>query len=88
MYSDTVCVNPGQPHSCANNFGLFLMKKQKGLNGLDGILGLAPHKEGKGPSYIKTLADQGKIGQEVISFQINLANTKHPSFVTIGGTDP
>jgi hypothetical protein len=26
MYSDRVCVNPGQPHSCADNFGLFLMK--------------------------------------------------------------
>jgi hypothetical protein len=27
MYSDRVCVNPGQPHSCADDFGFFLMKE-------------------------------------------------------------
>jgi len=52
MYTDRVCIDPDNTATCVENFGLFLIKAQSGLSGLDGIVGLSPPSGNNGPSFI------------------------------------
>ena len=90
MYTDTMCTDAGQIDSCATGFGFFLVESQKGLDGLDGILGFSPAVAGNGPSYIATLFGNGTIPEESVCFNLNLMTSSGPntpSTVQIGGED-
>lgn len=61
------------------------MTEQKGLSGYDGIVGMSPQDEKQnGPSYVKSLYEQGIIADEVVTFWLNL-NKDQGSYVTLGG---
>jgi hypothetical protein len=83
MFTDTVCMVDGDPDTCAEEFGFFEIKAQTGLAGVDGIVGLAPAIGETGPSFIETLHEQGKISNQIVSFQMNLKETE--SFIVLGG---
>ena len=89
MYTDTMCTAKDQINSCATGFGFFLVEKQSGLDGLDGILGFSPAVAGNGPSYVSTLFANGTIPEEVVAFNLNLATASGgaASSIQIGGTD-
>ena len=53
--SDQVCL---AENMCVSDFEFFVITKQSGLTGYDGILGMSPPDESQnGPSYIKALHD-------------------------------
>ena len=84
MGADNVCLDsdPGS-NTCPSDFEFFLITLAFGFQGLDGILGMSPPNPDNGPSYVQTLYSQGKIAEEVATFQINLRGTT--SSVTFGG---
>ena len=77
MGSDTVCLNPANANSCVNNFSFFLITKESGLQGVNGILGLSPAANGNGPSFMQALHAQGGIDEFKVSFQLNTLNTQN-----------
>jgi hypothetical protein len=52
------------------NFQFFGILDQKGLEDLDGILGLSPDISSNGPSFIANLKKLGLIDSKVVSFFI------------------
>ena len=54
--------------------------KQSGIDGFDGILGLAPDDTGNGPSYISALKDSGIIDKKIISFFLSRSTGSKFSF--------
>ena len=64
-----------------------MITKQTGLDGYDGILGLGPANESQnGPSFVKTLYQQGKIDAEILTFVLEDYNDSGlESTVEIGG---
>jgi hypothetical protein len=58
MYTDSMSISSSTTNTAATNFGFFLISKQTGLEGLDGILGFSPITDlNTGPSYVKFLYD-------------------------------
>ena len=73
---------------CVQDFQFFMITSQTGLNGNDGILGLSPANEQQnGPSFIKSLYDQGTIDQEIATFWLNY-NGDADSLIMLGGVPP
>ena len=50
-YTDDVCLDTSK-RFCVHSFQFFGIMSQKGLDGIDGILGLSPDTSGNGPSFI------------------------------------
>ena len=81
---DQVCLSK-KAEACVSDFEFFVMNKQDGLSGYDGILGLSPPNEVQnGPSYVKALFEQNVIPDEVVTFWLNLYSDEG-SYVTFGG---
>jgi hypothetical protein len=63
VYTDSVCMLETDSSSCASQMGFVAISEESGLAGLDGVLGMAPYGEGNGPSFVKTLYNEGKISE-------------------------
>lgn len=54
---------------------------------MDGVIGLAPDDPSNGPSFIATLADQGKIDKKMVGLMLTTVNQGQESSVVLGGYD-
>ena len=69
---------------CVKDFEFFIITRQSGLTGYDGILGMSPPDEAQnGPSFIKQLYKQGVIEKEEVTFWLNKYKDEG-SFITLG----
>lgn len=82
MGADTVCLDKTNASTCANSQCLFMITKDKNLS-YDGILGLSPNNSKYSPSFVGSLASQGKLSDDVVSFWMN--DSTQESYVTFGG---
>jgi len=87
--SDKVCLTTTNPDTCSENFGFFQITEETGLDGLDGILGFSPAVTNNGPSFMKSLHEDGKIDKMIASFFLSDADNKQSkaSNVLLGGMD-
>lgn len=72
--NDTVCVQD-QNKYCVKNFRfLDILKVKSQMAPMDGVIGLAPDDPSNGPSFIATLADQGKIDKKMVGLLLTTVN--------------
>ena len=101
-YKDTVCLSPMKTnssdnkelknHFCVRNFKLQAVMESKGLDGIDGILGLSPRDYGK-RSLLSELKRAGHIDRTIVSFSNAFHNasfkaqyyTDNQSYMIFGG---
>ena len=85
LYTDTVCIDP-IGNRCTKNFEFLALYDAKGLNSdIDGILGLANHKdsEKRHLNYVWALKDSGVISKACVTFSV----TNNESFALFGDYD-
>jgi hypothetical protein len=82
LIQDTVCMNG--TGGCVSGFKFIGIANQDGINGFDGVLGLAPRGpgDGVGPSYISALKDSGLIDKKIVSLFLSRSTG---SKLTFGG---
>ena len=68
--------------ACVDNFNIFIITEQKGMDNIDGIVGLATGFVNDKPMLIKRLKDLNKISYAVFGF--SLAGMDEESFLDIG----
>lgn len=85
MGQDTVCIPTSNSNECVTDFQFFMISSQKGLDDVDGILGLGPNTGSNGPSLAYAMYQQQQWTEPKASFI--LGNETEPSYVTFGG-DP
>jgi hypothetical protein len=85
LYNDIVCVD-GNKTSCAQ-FDFLALYQAKGLDDVDGVLGLAVHpdKDKKNLNYVWNLKSKGLIDKAIISFSVSGPNKDDPSYAIFGG---
>ena len=54
---------------------------------IDGVIGLAPDDPTNGPSFIATLASQGKIDKKMVGLMLTQIGQNQESSIVIGGYD-
>lgn len=69
------------------NFDFLGLYQAKGLDDIDGIMGLAvhPEKERRNLNYVWSLKDQKLIDQAIVSFSIAGPESSEPSYAIFGG---
>jgi hypothetical protein len=73
LYNDKLCIDP-IGNRCSNTFEFLSLYEAKGLGAeVDGILGLANHKDTKKRhnNFVWSLKDNGIIDKAIISFSVS-----------------
>lgn len=83
LYSDNVCISEG---TCTE-FSFLALFQAKGLDDVDGVLGLASHpdKDKQNLSYVWMLRNSGIIDRAIVSFSIAGPNMGEQSYAEFGG---
>jgi hypothetical protein len=85
MYRDRTCLDELKT-ACAK-FNFLALYQAKGLDDIDGILGLAVHPDAKKRdlSYVWNLKNKGIINNAIVSFSIAGPNIDDASYAIFGG---
>ena len=83
LYQDNVCIT----ESTCTEFSFLALFQAKGLDDVDGVLGLASHpdKDKQNLSYVWMLRNSGIIDRAIVSFSISGPNMGEQSYAEFGG---
>ena len=85
LFNDKTCLDPNQT-ACVD-FDFLSLYQAKGLDDIDGIMGLAvhPEKERRNLNYVWTLKNNKVIDQAIVSFSIAGPESAENSYAIFGG---
>jgi hypothetical protein len=85
LFNDRTCLDPNK--SACIDFDFLSLYQAKGLDDIDGIMGLAvhPEKDRRNLNYVWSLKNQKLIDQAIVSFSISGPESSDTSYAIFGG---